>query len=92
MPVIVDKENENYNDSIEVSDGLKEQCDGHLATKKNGIHGSSLTRALHILCNEVYHLKNAFPELCKVYGIISAIPISFCTAEHSFSALKCVKT
>ena len=64
---------ENYDDSIELSDGLKEQHDGHLASKKSGIHGSSFTGALHILCNEVYHLKDAFPELCKVYGIISAI-------------------
>ena len=40
----------------------------------------------------MYHLKDAFPELCKVYAIISAIPISSCTAEHSFSALKRVKT
>ena len=29
---------ENYDDSIELSDGLKEQRDGHLATKKNGRH------------------------------------------------------
>ena len=48
--------------------------------------------ALHILCREVYHLKDTFPELCKVHGIISAIPISSCTAERSFSALKRVKT
>ena len=33
----------------------------------------------------MYHIKNAFPELCKVYGIISAMPISYCTEE-------CVKT
>ena len=79
----------DYNDFIEVSD---EQRDEHLETKKNGIHGSSFTGALHILCNEMYHLKDAFPELCKVYAIISAIPISSCTAERSFSALKRVKT
>ena len=46
MPAVI-KENVNYNDSIEVSDawsdGLKEQRDGHLATKKNGTHGSSFT-------------------------------------------------
>ena len=29
MSVIVDKENEIYNDSIEVSDGLKKHHDGH---------------------------------------------------------------
>ena len=83
---------ENYDDSIELSDGLKEQHDGHLATKKNNIHGLSFTGTLHILCNEVYHLKDALPELCKVYGIISAIPISSCTAKRSFFALKRVKT
>ena len=36
-------------------------------------NASSFTTTLHILCNETYHLKDAFPELCKVYG---AIPIS----------------
>ena len=56
-----------YDDSIELSDNLKEQHDGHLATKTNGIHGSSFTGALHIQCNEVYHLEDAFLELCKVY-------------------------
>ena len=56
-----------YDDSIELSDNLKEQHDGHLATKTNGIHGSSFTGTLHIQCNEVYHLEDAFLELCKVY-------------------------
>ena len=79
----------DYNDFIEASD---EQRDEHLETKKNDIRGSSFIGALHILCNEMYHLKDAFPELCKVYAIISAIPISSCTAERSFSALKRVKT
>ena len=85
---------ENYNDSIEISNGLKVEHNGHLATKKNGIHGSSFTGALHILCNEVYHLKDAFPELCKEYGIISAIPISSCTAERMqlFCAKACENT
>ena len=41
---------ENYDDSIELRDGLKEQHDEHLATMKNGIHGSFFTGALHILC------------------------------------------
>ena len=47
-------------------------------------NASSFATALHILCNETYHLKDAFPELCKVYGIICPIPISSCTAERSF--------
>ena len=55
-------------------------------------NASSFTTALYILCNETYHLKDAFPELCKVYGIICAIPISSCTAERSFSVMKRVKT
>ena len=92
MKTISNGADENYNDSIELRDGLKEQHDEHLATMKNGIHGSSFTEVLHILCNEVYHHKDAFPELCKVYGMICAIPISSCTAERSFSALKRVKT
>ena len=68
---------ENYAESIELRDGLKEQHDGHLSTTKNDIHGSF----------SLGHLKDAFPELCKVYGIISAILISSCTAEHSFFVL-----
>ena len=35
---------------------------------------------------------DAFPELSKAYSIALAIPISSCTAERSFSALKRVKT
>ena len=91
---IEQERDENYNDFIEVSDGLKEQRDGHLATKKNGIHGSSFTGALHILCNEVYHhIKMRFRSCVKCTdGIISAIPISPCTAGRSFSAQKRVKT
>ena len=41
---------ETYDDSIELRDGLNDE---HLVTMKNGIHGSSFTGALHILCNEV---------------------------------------
>ena len=48
-------------------------------------NASSFITALHILCNETYHLKDAFPELCKVYGIICAFQISSCTAEHTCS-------
>ena len=43
---------ENYNDSIEIWDGLKEQRDGHLTTKNNSIHGSSLKKKLLTLTKE----------------------------------------
>ena len=36
---------ENNDDSFQLSDGLKEHHDGHLATKKNCIHGSSFAGA-----------------------------------------------
>ena len=52
----------------------------------------SFLETLHLLCNPTYHLYDAFPEVCKVYSIAVAIPISTCTAERSFSALKRVKT
>ena len=48
----------------------------------------SFLDALNLLCNPTYHLYDAFPEFCKIYSIAIAIPISTCTAERSFSALK----
>ena len=48
--------------------------------------------ALAILDNPIYHLMDAFPELCRAYSIAVAIPVTSCTAERSFSALKRVKT
>ena len=52
----------------------------------------TISMALSILCNPQYHLLDAFSELCKLHSIAVAIPVSSCTAEHSFSALKRVKT
>ena len=52
----------------------------------------SFSAALTLLCNPKYHLVDAFPELSNAYSIALAIPISSCTAERSFSALKRVKT
>ena len=49
----------------------------------------SFSAALTLLCNPKYH---QVPELSKAYSIALAIPISSCTAERSFSALKRVKT
>ena len=47
-----------------------------------------LLDALNLLYNSTYHLYDTFPEVCKVYSIAVAIPISTCTTERSFSALK----
>ena len=33
-------------------------------------------------------LLDAYSELCKLYSIAVAVPVSSCTAERSFSALK----
>eukprot|EP00731_Ephydatia_muelleri_P009698 Em0005g284a len=52
----------------------------------------SFLDALNLLCNPAYHLYDAFPEVCKIYSIAVAIPISACSAERSFSALKRIKT
>ena len=52
----------------------------------------SFLDALNLLCNPTYHLYDAFLEVCKIYSIAIAIPISTCTAERSFSALKRIKT
>ena len=48
--------------------------------------------APRLLCNEQYHLVDAYPELCKVYAIAVAVSVSSATSERSFSALKKVKT
>ena len=77
-------------DAIEAEEN--EEIEEKDESSQSSNNASSFTTALHILCNETYDLKDAFPELCKVYGIICAIPISSCTAEHSFSVLKRVKT
>ena len=50
---------------------------------------ASIFSALAILHNP---LMDAFPELCRTYSIAVAIPVTSCTAERSFSALKRVKT
>ena len=47
---------------------------------------------LSILTNEQYQLVDAYPTLVRVYAIASAIPITSCSAERSFSTLKRVKT
>ncbi len=52
----------------------------------------SFSEALSLLCNPDYSLADAYPTLCCVYAIAVAIPVSSSTAEHSFSALKRVKT
>ena len=40
----------------------------------------TISIALSILCNPQYHLLDAFSELCKLYSIAVAIPVSSCTA------------
>ena len=52
----------------------------------------SFLDAINLLCNPTYHPYDAFPEVCKIYSIPVATPISTCTAERSFSALKRIKT
>ena len=47
----------------------------------------SFLDAINLLCNPTYHLYDAFPEVCKIYSIAVATPISTCV-----SALKRIKT
>ena len=47
---------------------------------------------LKLLTNDTYRLVDAYPSLCRAYGIAVAIPATSCTAERSFSTLKRVKT
>ena len=48
----------------------------------------SFLDALNLLCNPTYRLYNAFPEVCKIYSIAVAIPISTCTARTLFFCSK----
>ena len=38
----------------------------------------TISMALSNLCNPQYHLLDAFTELCKLYSIAVAIPVSSC--------------
>ena len=67
------EENENVED-------IEEKDESSLSSN----NASTFTTALHILCNEIYHLKEAFPELCIVNGIICTYPISSCAAERRY--------
>jgi hypothetical protein len=52
----------------------------------------SVLSALAIICDKKYYLMDAFPVLARAFAIVAAIPISSCTSERSFSALKRIKT
>ena len=92
------EESEQGEQSVSISDD--DECKDKEETEQtatddicgeiDGMHTISI--ALSILCNPQYHLLDAFSELCKLYSIAVAIPVSSCTAERSFSALKRVKT
>jgi hypothetical protein len=78
----------DINDKVEQSNKRSEE----LTEENSEKHKSSFSNALAILCNPMYHLNDAYPQLCRVFSIAVAIPISSCTAERSFSALKRIKT
>lgn len=79
-------ESEDHDDD---SDDNGDDIRGGVSDEKDK---SSFLEALRILLHPNYYLVDAFPILCQVYAIAVAIPISFATAERSFSALKRVKT
>ena len=79
----------------EVDEDITIDCDEQQTGGKFGESGqncekSSVFSVLAILCSPAYHLMDAYPQLCKMYQSV-AIPISLCTAEGSFSALKRIK-
>ena len=82
--VTTDDYDENLNDAVSDDDMHEEPS----CTAQN----ASIFSALAILDNPIYHLMDAFTELCRAYSIAVAIPVMSCTAERSFSALKWVKT
>ena len=92
------EESEQGEQSVSISDD--DECKDKEETEQTAtddicgeIDGmNTISMALSILCNPQYHLLDAFSELCKLYSIAVAIPVSSCTAERSFSALKRVKT
>jgi len=52
---------------------------------------SSLSDAIDFLKQEVY-VQDLVPEILKLIKIMLTVPVSSCTAERSFSALRCLKT
>ena len=62
------------------------------AQLEDDIDDVSFIHAMKLLSNPQYHLVDAYPFLCKVYTIAVEIPISSCTAEHTFSVLKRMKS
>ena len=47
---------------------------------------------LSVLTDSRKKLIDAYPTLVRVYSLALEIPITFCSAERSFSTLKRVKT
>ena len=90
------EESEQGEQSVSISDDDeckdKEETEQAATDDICGEIDDTISIALSILCNPQYHLLDAFSELCKLYSIAVAIPVSSCTAERSFSALKRVKT
>ena len=63
---------------------FQETTETQETAKKKNAQLPSFRDALRLLCNEQYHLVDAYPELCKVYAIAVAVPVSSATSERSF--------
>ena len=76
--------------SDEFSDSTEDTDDEYGADMQD--KHQTFVDCLSVLTDSRYKLIDAYPTLVRVYSIALAIPITSCSAEHSFSTLKRVKT
>ena len=62
-----------------------------MSLKQKNFNISSVSDAIDFLKQEVY-LQDLVPEIVKLIKIMLTVPVSSCTAERSFSALRRLKT
>ena len=88
-----DDVDDDNDDEVSSTSGNEQSDNGTKKAKKQSKKKiPSFSNGLLLLCNPDYSLVDAYPTLCRVSAIAVAIPVSFSTAERSFSALKRVKT
>ena len=79
----------DYEDANEEEGNVNGDDDGGSEYKSNH---HTFTDCLAILLNPQYNLIEAYPNLCRIYAIAVAIPVTSATAERTFSNMKRIKT
>ena len=79
------------NEEEKNSSEIQETTEIKETEKNKNVQPPSFRDALRLLCNKQYNFDCHISELCKVYAIVIAVPVSPAISERSFSALKRVK-